>query len=63
MKSINFTIYDVREINQNRIDKKSRNLDELTSTSQKFIRETRFTTQDINNAFAEAIKSIEREIR
>lgn len=57
-----FTINDVREINQSRIDNKSSNLAKLTPTSQRFIRETRFTTQDINQAFAAARKSIEREI-
>jgi hypothetical protein len=34
----------------------------LTPTSQKFIRETRFTALDINQAFAAARRSIEREI-
>jgi len=63
MRNINFfTISDVREINQSRIDKKSSNVAKLTPTSQRFIRETRFTTQDINQAFAAARRSIEREI-
>ncbi|MEI6267763.1 MAG: hypothetical protein WCP01_02705 [Methylococcaceae bacterium] len=57
-----FTISDVREINQSSTDKKSSNMAKLTPTSQKFIRETRFTALDINQAFAAARRSIEREI-
>lgn len=57
-----FTISDVREINQSSTDKKSSNMAKLTPTSQKFIRETTFTALDINQAFAAARRSIEREI-
>ena len=63
MGNINFfTVNDVREINQSRIDKRSSNLAKLTPTSQKFIRETTFTSQDINQALAAARRSIEKEI-
>lgn len=60
MKDINFfTVDDVREINQNRINKQSTDFSKLTSTSKIFIRETRFTTKEINKAFAAAKKSLE----
>lgn len=63
MKDMNFfTIYDVRKINQNRINRTSSNLTDLTPISQKFVRETRFTGEDINQAFAAARNSIKREI-
>ena len=60
MKNLNyFTIGDVREVNQSRINKKTVDLTKLTPTSQKFIRETRFTAKEINEAFAAARKSLE----
>jgi hypothetical protein len=60
MKNISFfTVDDVREVNQSRINKQTVDLTKLTPVSQKIIRETRFTAKDINKAFAAARKSLE----
>ncbi len=54
-----FTIDDVRKINQHMIDKKNNDSYGLTPVSKTLIQETKFTTQQINSAFARAKKNLE----
>lgn len=53
-----FTINDVREINQRMIDKRPIDVSRLSTVSQRVIRDTKFSTAEINAAYANARKSL-----